>query len=178
MMIIPNYPIVLDSERDEDSFSNSYTLDEEICEDIISDSSYLYTDETRHVDWWKDDELIVPLENEYSDDLGILKSTIYIDDTWNGIVQKKDNSFFEARIWNSHGNYEDRYIKVWKEKLHSDIWEELYEGAEFEWAFGKEDNGKLVDFQKISLEPKVSFDYSDIEKMVKEMTKGFEELLK
>lgn len=177
-MIIPQYPIVLDSERDEDSFSNSYTLDKEVCEDVISDSSYLYTDETRHVDWWKDDELIMPLEDDYSNDLEEIKSTVRIDNTWNGIVKKKEDSFFEARIWDSHGNQEERYIRVWKEKLQSDIWKELYEGAEFEWAFGKEDSGELVDFQKITVEPKVSFDYSDIEKMVKEITKGFEELLK
>ena len=85
-----------------------------------------------------DDEYIIPIEDLYSENLNIQKSVVRIDDVWKGVVIHVEQCYFEARIQEKNGKYEERIIRVQKDKLDEEVWERLYEGAQFEWSFGQE----------------------------------------
>ncbi len=166
-------------EKDENVFNHSFSIetsDNSRCD--TSDYSCFFTQTPRYVDWRMDDEYIIPIEDLYSENLNIQKSVVRIDDVWKGVVIHVEQCYFEARIQEKNGKYEERIIRVQKDKLDEEVWERLYEGAQFEWSFGQEYKNKQIDFHKLSISPKVSYNMDDIERLAKEMTRGFEEILK
>jgi len=142
----------------------------------VTDSSYCFTSIARHVDWWAEDEIISPIEELYFDSHRATANYVRIDDIWKGRVIADSQDFFVARLSDEQYQHNDRIVKIWKQKIDKSLWDEIQEGASFEWYFGKKYTPVVEEYQKISFKPRLNLDSDDMEMMVRELIKGFEDI--
>ena len=143
-----------------------------------TDSSYCFTSVTRQVEWWNEDEIITPIEEIYLESHSDRKNFVEVEDVWKGRIIEDSQDFFVARLSDIKYRHDDRIVKILKHKIDDSLRDEIYEGAIFEWTFGKRYTTKAENYQKMSFKPRLKLDSNDIDMMVKELTRGFEDIFK
>lgn len=176
-MKISKYPWLSRDEK-ESEFNDSFPMDAlEVSHHDVSDSSYDFTKITRPVEWWKEDELIGPIDEIFLlDNMERPHNYVRIEDIWKGRVLQDSQEFFVARLTDKQSKHSDRVVRIWKQKIDESLLGDIHEGASFDWTFGKRYAAGVENYQKMVFKPKLNLDIDDLDRMVKEMTKGFEDI--
>lgn len=139
-------------------------------------SSYTFTLNSRVVDWKDENELLAPLEDGFWESMKNARNYVWVEDVWKGIVLEDSKDFFVARLYDEEYQHYERIVKIWKQKIDHSLWTNIHEGASFRWTFGKRYTGSVEDYQKMSFSPRLNLDSDDLDRMVSDLIKGFEDI--
>jgi hypothetical protein len=143
---------------------------------IGDSSSYTFTSKSRVVDWEDENELLAPIEDVFWESMRGTRNYVRVEDVWKGRVLEDSHDFFVARLYDEEYHYSDRIVKIWKHKIDQSLWKDIHKGASFRWSFGKRYTEVIEDYQKMSFSPRLNVDSDDLDRMVSDLIKGFEDI--